>query len=150
MSDYATTHIAVTNGIANTGTDIGTTRRTDFFDLIKGEWLSSYNASLLTPVGRRMGAGGIISRRYSYSIAGSNNSGAIVNTNYMVDVGANSVSTRAECPGSRNIPCSCIVSDRYIYIAGGHPTTSTLSSSFFRYDHSNNSWSNINIITICQ
>lgn len=138
-----TPHIAVTNGIANTGSSIESTSRTDFFDLIKGEWLSSYNASLLTPVVRRMGAGGIISRRYSYSIAGSNNSGTIVNTNYMVDVNAASVSTRAACPGSRNLPCSCIVSDRYIYMAGGHPTASTLSSSFFRYDHSNNSWSTL-------
>lgn len=138
-----TPHIAVTNGLSSTGSSIETTARTDFFDLIKGEWLSSYNASLLTPLVRRMGAGGIISRRYSYSIAGSNNSGAIVNTNYMVDVNAITVSTRAACPGSRNLPCSCIVSDRYIYIAGGHPTASTLSSSFFRYDHSDNSWSTL-------
>ncbi len=138
-----TPHIAVTNGIASTGEEIETTKRTDFFDLIKGEWLSSYNPSLLTPLPRRMGAGGIISRRYSYSIAGSNNSGTIVNTNYMVDVNALSVSTRAACPGSRNLPCSCIVSDRYIYIAGGLPTKTTLSSSFFRYDHLNNSWSTL-------
>lgn len=136
-------HIAATNGFVSTSSSNGdATSTTHLFDIYKGLWISAYMTAL-TPAPRRMGMGGIIDRNYIYSIGGSNSSNTIVNSNYEIHLGNQTVATKAALPGVRQLGASCVVNNRYIYILGGASTSKAISSSFFRYDVSNNSWSSL-------
>lgn len=104
-----------------------------FDDLSTNVW-STYSSQ------NAYGFSQIISRNYVYSMGGYAASKLKSECNYM-NVSSKTFSSRATLPGPRHLHATCAVDNRYIYLAGGLAAASSkLQSTFWRYDHSNNSW----------
>lgn len=106
-----------------------------FDDLASNSW-SAYSST------NAYGFSQIIDRRYVYSMGGYTGS-TKSQCNYM-DVSSMTFTSRATLPGPRHLHATCAVDNRYIYLAGGLAASSSkLQSTFWRYDHSNNSWTTL-------
>ena len=106
-----------------------------FDDLASNSW-SAYGST------NAYGFSQIIDRRYVYSMGGYTGS-TKSQCNYM-DVSSMTFTSRATLPGLRSLHATCAVDNRYIYLAGGLAAGgSKLQSTFWRYDHSNNSWTTL-------
>jgi hypothetical protein len=102
-----------------------------FDDLASNKW-SEYSST------NGAGYSQIIDRRFAYSMGGYATSSKS-QCNYL-DVSSKTFSSRASLPGGRHSHATCAVDNRYIYMAGGLAnSTKNLQSSFWRYDHTNNS-----------
>jgi hypothetical protein len=106
-----------------------------FDDLACNKW-SEYSST------NAYGFSQIIDRRFAYSMGGYTGS-TKSQCNYL-DVSSMTFSSRATLPGNRSLHTTCAVDNRYIYLAGGLAAASSqLQSSFWRYDHTNNSWTTL-------
>ena len=106
-----------------------------FDDLASNKW-SEYAST------NSHGSSQIIDRRFAYSMGGYATSSKS-QCNYL-DVSSRTFSSRASLPGGRHSHATCAVDNRYIYLAGGLAnSTKNLQSSFWRYDHTNNSWTTL-------
>ena len=106
-----------------------------FDDLASNKW-SEYSST------NGAGYSQIIDRRFAYSMGGYATSSKS-QCNYL-DVSSKTFSSRASLPGGRHSHATCAVDNRYIYLAGGLAnSTKNLQSSFWRYDHTNNSWTTL-------
>lgn len=109
-----------------------------FFNLLTGKFDTLASNTWSTYTSKNMwGLSQIIDRNYVYSMGGYPSK---TQCNYM-DVSSKTFSSRATLPGPRHLHATCAVDNRYIYLVGGLTADgSGLQSTFWRYDHSNNSW----------
>ena len=110
-----------------------------FYDLPLEKW-SSYTITL--PEIRSQGFGGVCNN-IIYDIGGmtSTTTASFKSDTTAINPVSGTVSMKASAPGSRALPASCIVDDRYVYVAGGCASyAGGLSSNMWRYDTVANSW----------
>lgn len=133
----STPYFVVRHGISG-----GTSKKyAVFYNLLSGKFDDlDTNVWSTYSIQNAYGFSQIIDRNYVYSMGGYAVSKLKSECSYM-NVNSKTFSSRAELPGGRHLQATCAVDNRYIYLAGGlAKASSKLQSTFWRYDHSNNSW----------
>lgn len=80
-----------------------------------------------------------------YIAGGRNNYTTVLNTVYSIDSNAEAVTrvNRTNLPSVSGRAGTCIVDDRYMYVAGGLGASDAVVRNFMRYDRVDNTWTTL-------